>query len=309
MRLTRTWGVTALVAVFWALGLMAIARVPFDVFNATTPILILAIAAGHAVQILKRYYEEYGRLRRTTSLDPREANREAVVASLTKIGPVMIAAGVIAAASFFSLIVFEMQTLRTFGVFTAPGILSALVIEFTLIPAVRAVGAGKPFFSPAVTGVLIEDYVRQLQQRLAGLTAQPSGAAPHGGILVLQGGFECEAGERVLEQRPFGPRDRPRIGFDEEQCDLGELVHLALRCLVGLQATTPQLAGGRMRNRSERPSQSVYSRAPSMDQREGSTWVEDIGNESLSLRRSRWASRRRAGCATIRRPTGSGRCR
>ena len=37
-----------------------------------------------------------------------------------------------------------------------------------LIPAVRAVGAGKPFFSPAVTGVLIEDYVRQLQQR--GLT-------------------------------------------------------------------------------------------------------------------------------------------
>jgi predicted RND superfamily exporter protein/outer membrane lipoprotein-sorting protein len=130
--------VTALVAVFWALGLMAIARVPFDVFNATTPILILAIAAGHAVQILKRYYEEYGRLRRTTSLDPRQANREAVVASLTKIGPVMIAAGVIAAASFFSLIVFEMQTLRTFGVFTAAGILSALVIEFTLIPAVRA---------------------------------------------------------------------------------------------------------------------------------------------------------------------------
>jgi DNA-binding NarL/FixJ family response regulator len=37
-----------------------------------------------------------------------------------------------------------------------------------LIPAVRAVAAGKPFFSPAVTGVLVEDYVRQLKQR--GLT-------------------------------------------------------------------------------------------------------------------------------------------
>ena len=32
----------------------------------------------------------------------------------------------------------------------------------------RAVAAGKPFFSPAVTGVLVEDYIRQLQQR--GLT-------------------------------------------------------------------------------------------------------------------------------------------
>lgn len=37
-----------------------------------------------------------------------------------------------------------------------------------LLPAVRAVGSGKPFFSPAVTAVLIEDYVRQLQTR--GLT-------------------------------------------------------------------------------------------------------------------------------------------
>ncbi len=37
-----------------------------------------------------------------------------------------------------------------------------------LLPAIRAVAAGKPFFSPAVTAVLIEDYVRQLRAR--GLT-------------------------------------------------------------------------------------------------------------------------------------------
>jgi DNA-binding NarL/FixJ family response regulator len=34
-----------------------------------------------------------------------------------------------------------------------------------LIPAVRAVASGKPFFSPGVTAVLVEDYVRRLQQR------------------------------------------------------------------------------------------------------------------------------------------------
>src|SRR5687767_14250670 len=37
-----------------------------------------------------------------------------------------------------------------------------------LLPAVRAVTSGKPFFSPAVTGVLVEDYMRRLQAR--GLT-------------------------------------------------------------------------------------------------------------------------------------------
>jgi DNA-binding NarL/FixJ family response regulator len=37
-----------------------------------------------------------------------------------------------------------------------------------LIPALRAAAAGKPFFSPSVTAVLVEDYVGQLRSR--GLT-------------------------------------------------------------------------------------------------------------------------------------------
>ncbi|HET9264140.1 MAG TPA: response regulator transcription factor [Vicinamibacterales bacterium] len=37
-----------------------------------------------------------------------------------------------------------------------------------LLPAVRAIAAGKPYFSPAVTALLVEDYIRQLQAR--GLT-------------------------------------------------------------------------------------------------------------------------------------------
>jgi two-component system, NarL family, response regulator NreC len=34
-----------------------------------------------------------------------------------------------------------------------------------LLPAVRAVAAGKPFFSPAVTAILVQDYMRSLQTR------------------------------------------------------------------------------------------------------------------------------------------------
>jgi two-component system, NarL family, response regulator NreC len=37
-----------------------------------------------------------------------------------------------------------------------------------LVPAVHAVSSGKPFFSPAVAAVLVEDYVRQMQHK--GLT-------------------------------------------------------------------------------------------------------------------------------------------
>jgi len=120
---------TAILSVVWALGFMGLVGVSLDPLNTTTPILILAVAAGHAVQILKRFYEEYDRT--------RDVN-EAIVVSLERVGPVMLAAGTVAALSFGSLVTFRTATIRTFGIFTGFGIISALLIEMTLIPAVRA---------------------------------------------------------------------------------------------------------------------------------------------------------------------------
>lgn len=121
--------VTALLAMLWSLGILALLDVSLDPFNVTTPILILAVAAGHAVQMLKRFYEELA-----VTHDPRPA----VLRSMSKIGPVMIVATTIAALSFLSLLTFETTTIRNFGLLTAFGILSALAIEMTLIPAVRS---------------------------------------------------------------------------------------------------------------------------------------------------------------------------
>jgi hydrophobe/amphiphile efflux-3 (HAE3) family protein len=132
--------VTALLAVAWSVGFLGLIRQPFDVFNASTPILILAIAAGHAVQILKRYYEEYNFLRASEkNLSDTEIGLKAVESSMTKVGPVMVVACVVAAIGFFSLVIFEIKTIRTFGIFTGVGVLSALVLEMTLIPALRSI--------------------------------------------------------------------------------------------------------------------------------------------------------------------------
>jgi predicted RND superfamily exporter protein len=131
--------VTALLAVVWAVGGLGLMRQSFDVFNASTPILILAIAAGHAVQILKRYYEEFNIIKKAHStLSAKEVNFMAVEETLTKVGPVMVVACTVAALGFFSLVIFEIKTIRTFGLFTGFGVLSALIIELTFIPALRA---------------------------------------------------------------------------------------------------------------------------------------------------------------------------
>lgn len=130
----RTWQamilplVTALLSVVCALGFMGWLGLPLDTWSAISPVAILAVAAGHAVQILKRYYEEYAVL---------GDSRAAVVSSVARVGPVMVTAGVIAAAGFASLATFEVTSVRVFGLLMAAGILSALAIEMTFIPAVR----------------------------------------------------------------------------------------------------------------------------------------------------------------------------
>jgi predicted RND superfamily exporter protein len=131
--------VTAVIAVIWSLSFLSIFKLPMDIFNATTPILILAIAAGHAVQVLKRYYEEYSKLRDASpDKDPTEVSRLAIISAMSRIGPVMLVACVICALGFFSLYIFEIKSIRTFGMLTGIGVLSAMVLEFTFIPALRS---------------------------------------------------------------------------------------------------------------------------------------------------------------------------
>jgi predicted RND superfamily exporter protein len=119
---------TALLSTLWGLGLMTLAGATMDGWNSIAPILTVAVAAGHSVQILKRFYEEYERL---------DDVRAAVVESTVSMGVVMLTAGLIAAASFASLVAFGIATIRVFGLFTAAGIASALMLEMTFIPACR----------------------------------------------------------------------------------------------------------------------------------------------------------------------------
>lgn len=130
---------TGALAVLWTLGLLTLSGGHLDPFNNVTPILILAVAAGHAVQVLKRYYEEFDNRIAAGAVDRRLASRDAVAASLVRVGPVMMAAGSIAALSFMSLSLFGIEAIRSFGLFAGIGIILTVLIELSFTPALRAV--------------------------------------------------------------------------------------------------------------------------------------------------------------------------
>jgi hypothetical protein len=134
---------TAALSTVWALGLMGHQGIAIDTWNVAVPSLVIAIAAGHSSQMLKRYTEEVALL---------GDNRAAVLASTVAMGPVLTAAGLTAALGFSSLALFGVPSIARFGLACAYGITSAVVLEMTFIPALRALlpaprrlpGAGGP---------------------------------------------------------------------------------------------------------------------------------------------------------------------
>lgn len=120
---------TAALSTVWGLGFMGHTGLVINAWNAATPILIIAIAAGHSAQMLKRYIEEVQRL---------GDNHAAVVASTTAVGPVMIAAGTVAALGFAALALTGIPAIIGFGLSCAYGIGSAVVLEMTFVPALRS---------------------------------------------------------------------------------------------------------------------------------------------------------------------------
>ena len=121
---------TAVLSTVWALGLMGHTGIVIDSWNVAAPILLIAVAAAHSAQMLKRYVEEVART---------GDNKAAVIESTVKMGPVMIAAGLTAALGFASLALFGVRAIANLGLSCAYGIGSAVLLEMTFIPALRAV--------------------------------------------------------------------------------------------------------------------------------------------------------------------------
>lgn len=127
-----TWGIlipfaVVSLSVLWVLGLMAMTSIPITVLSFILPILLMAIGIADGIHVLSRYREELRRQvdKRSAILETMKAmKRPVVLTSLTT------------AAGFLSLLYAYMVPQRTFGLFTAIGILIAMVLSLLLIPAI-----------------------------------------------------------------------------------------------------------------------------------------------------------------------------
>ncbi|MCI2425308.1 efflux RND transporter permease subunit [Candidatus Acetothermia bacterium] len=120
----------AVLAVLWTLGAMAVFAIPLTVISMILPVILISIGIASGIHVLNRHHEEmvHGSERRTAILTAMDGIFSPVVISaLTTV------------AGFLSFLNAVLPPQRQFGLFTAVGVLAAMVLSLTLIPALLAI--------------------------------------------------------------------------------------------------------------------------------------------------------------------------
>ena len=115
-------------AIIWAYGIGAMMGLGFNIVTTTVAILIVGLGIDYAIHTITRYREE---------LNTGKSVRDAVESMELHLGLPLILATATTMLSFLSNLSSPVPALRSYGIMNALGILSALIIFITFIPALK----------------------------------------------------------------------------------------------------------------------------------------------------------------------------
>lgn len=118
-----------IISTLWALGTMALFNQPMTPFAIIMPVMLIAIGAADGIHILNKYNEEAA---------VRGDRVEVVRRTMHELASPVILTSLTTAAGFLALVTSFLWPQRSLGVITAVGVLYAMVLSLTFIPALLA---------------------------------------------------------------------------------------------------------------------------------------------------------------------------
>ncbi len=118
-----------LFSVIWTLGAMAVLGIPVHSISTAIPIIIMALGCADGIHILSRFYE-------AVSEDPQAGKHHVILVTMGEMWSPVVMTSLTTTVGFLSLLVSEIEPLRSFGVFSSVGVLVAMVFSLTFVPAI-----------------------------------------------------------------------------------------------------------------------------------------------------------------------------
>ena len=141
LRNIKTTILTLLVVLFsviWAFGLMATLSIPIYAVTTMVPVMLIAIGVADGIHLfshMKLYQKEH----------PEGTKKESTLDMFKNMWKPVTMTSVTTSVGFISLLTAEVYPIKYFGLFTAFGVMSAMVLSLVFIPA-GIIIFGKPKF-------------------------------------------------------------------------------------------------------------------------------------------------------------------
>ncbi len=115
-------------SVLWAFGLMALVDIPIYAVSTMIPVMLIAIGVADGIHL-------YSHLQLFQRKNPDAGKKEAVIDMIRNMWSPVVMTSITTAAGFISLLTSQVNPIKYFGIFTAFGVLAAMLFSLTLIPA------------------------------------------------------------------------------------------------------------------------------------------------------------------------------
>ena len=117
-----------IISTLWTMSTMAILGVPMYTITTMMPVILVAIGVADGIHILSKYYDEFLE-------NPDEDRKTVVINTMHEMNAPVIMTSITSAAGFLANLSSQMLPIRFFGIFTAVGIIYAMIFSLTFIPA------------------------------------------------------------------------------------------------------------------------------------------------------------------------------
>ncbi|HMV69685.1 MAG TPA: MMPL family transporter, partial [Myxococcota bacterium] len=178
-----------------ARALMVIAGVPFNIVLSSMPVILFAAGSAYAIHMLSRYYAHAERL------GPGAAAVEAALVGTTRN---VVTAGLTTVAGLWSFLLMDIEPMRVFGLFTGIGLIAALLMSLTLVPAVMVL-----FPRPARASLGKEISARTRELAVLARERRSLSLALMGGVVIVGAVFAGRVDTRMDLSAFFRPDSEP----------------------------------------------------------------------------------------------------
>ena len=112
----------------WAFGLMAMVNIPIYAVSTMIPVMLIAIGVADGIHL-------YSHLHLFQRKNPDAGKKEAVTDMIKHMWRPVVMTSITTAVGFISLLTSQVYPIKYFGIFTAFGVLVAMILSLVIIPA------------------------------------------------------------------------------------------------------------------------------------------------------------------------------